>query len=669
MSDTVSSVSEVSKPTEVIVVTGATRCGKTSFTKLVKSFTKQWEVVKYIHQDDYFIDPKEMPKVSLQGAPFVKITYWDDDKCIDWSELLLNVNAALNDTVKPKLVIVEGNMLISCKPLLKLATLVIAISIDKWTCFDRRVSSNDKRQHYMPYMIKMWKSHVARFENIVDDSKTVFVSQRDLTAALNRDFVSASSVVHLVSRDFTWRQFMEELIMDQRYSPHHVPVVVENKNSVYGIELAKKMASKSLFATLVDKVHGMLLGVALGDAAGAPFEFHRGKPVVWSDGKMNVPLVLSGRGGGVRGAPPGAVTDDFQMTFLVLMHLVANNFSYDSKKQIMKYIKWASSHPGGIGTNTRDLFQHALIKDESKTMQKYLDAFQSKHADPDKRSMSNGTLMRASAFAICPDRATAILNSVKDARVSNDNLVNICANAIYVAFAHDLLGNRVVGVAYHIDPLFMLNIETLLMENELFPSLGNETFKRVKEVVYHAIESPHLTAREGVDMSQLVNSKDKKGFVLVALWVAFRYYRKWRNLTASQRTSVGELIRQVVCLGGDCDTNAAIFGGLIGADVGADYLLVCESDNLEVVLNVEYRYSTVKNVDNLTPVALPKYLDKLYDLYAGVASIEQEESEHSTSSTSSKRKQSNDEDDNDDDETEDFDPETVRSEKKAKITK
>lgn len=668
MSAAASSVSEVSKPTEVIVVTGATRCGKTSFTKLVESFTKPGEVVKYIHQDDYFIDPKEMPKVSLQGAPFVKVTYWDDDKCIDWSDLMLNVNAALNDAVKPKLVIVEGNMLISCKPLLKLATLVIAISIDKWTCFDRRVASDSKRQHYMPYMIKMWKSHVERFENIADDAKTVFVSQRDLTVALNREFVSAASVVHLVGRDFTWRQFMEELIVDQRYSPHHVPVVVENKNSVYGIELAKKMASKSAFATLVDKVHGMLLGVALGDAAGAPFEFHHGKTVNWTSGKMDVPLVLSGRGG-VRAAPPGAVTDDFQMTFLVLMHLVANKFDYISKKQIMKYIYWASSRPGGIGLNTRDLLQHAITKDEGKMMQKYLDAFQLKHVDQDKLSMSNGTLMRASAFAICPDRTTAILNAVKDARVTNDNLVNICANAIYVAFAHDLLNNRVVNVASHIDRVFMLNVEILLMENGLFPTLGNKTFERVREVVYHAIESSHLSVSEGADMSQLVHSKDKKGFVLVALWVAFRYYQKWRVPTSGKRTSVGEIIRQVVCLGGDCDTNAAIVGGLLGAYVGADYLLVCESDNLEVVLNVEYRYSTVKNVDNLTPAALPKYLDKLYDLYAGVASIEQEESEHSTSSTSSKRKQSDDDDNDDDDETEDFDPETVRSEKKAKTTK
>ena len=666
---------KVSKETKVFVVTGATRCGKTRFTKLIEGNTKAGEIVKFIHQDDYFIDPKDMPKVSLQGAPYIKVTYWDDDKCIDWAELMLQVNAAIHSSTKPDLLVVEGNMLISCKPLLKLADMVIAISIDKWTCFDRRrvVLKKDKRQHYMAYMIKMWQSHVERFEKINDDMKTVFISQTDLTIAMNREYTSALNVFYTVDKRFTWRKFLDELFRDEKYSPHHIPVVVDNKNSVYGMELATKMASKSTFANLVDHVHGMLLGVALGDASGAWCEFHHQHAVVWKDGKLNIPLVLSGQGG-VRSAPPGAITDDFQMTFLVVKHLIANKFSYDSVKQVNSYIKWASSNPGGIGINTRDLFQHPPIKNEARTMVKYRTAFDSKHADKEKLSMSNGTLMRASAFAICPDRESAIENSMLDAHTSNCNLVNASANAIYVAFVHDLLHN-VVGndVNLHIDPVWMLYVENILIENEYFATYGNEEFKRVKEVVYHAVDSPFYDKKENIgDMSALVNSKDKKGFVLVALWVAFRYYRMWRHSNGPKRLSIGEVLRQVVCLGGDTDTNAAITGGMLGADVGADYLLVCESDNLEVVLNVEYQYSTVKNVDNLTPAALPKYLNKLYDLYSGTESADVEETSTSSTdnSTSTKRKNSNDDDDNDEDEeTEDFDPDEVRKEKKSKQTK
>lgn len=669
----VTTSSKVSNETKVIVVTGATRCGKTRFTRLVESFTKPTETVKFIHQDDFFIDPKEMPKVSLQGAPYIKITYWDDDKCVDWAELMLQVNAAIHSSNKPDLLVVEGNMLISCKPLLKLATKVIVISIDKWTCFDRRVASNDKRQHYMSYMIKMWQSHVARFENVVDDLKTYFVSQNDLTEAMNRQYISAANVVYTVHRQFTWKKFIDELFRDEKYSPHHVPVVVDNKNSVYGMELAAKMATKSTFANLIDKVHGMLLCVALGDASGAWCEFHHGKPVVWKDGKLDIPLVLSGRGG-VRSAPPGAITDDFQMTLLVVKHLIANKFSYDSVKQVHSYIKWASSNPGGIGINTRDMFQHPRIKDEAKTMVKYRTAFDSKHADKEKLSMSNGTLMRASAFAICPDRESAIENSILDAQVSNCNLMNSSANAIYVAFVYDLIHGRVFDdVNRHIDPVWMLYVENIFIENEYFSTYGNKEFKKVKEVVYHAIDSPFYDKKDDIgDMSALVNSKDKKGFVLVALWVAFRYYRKWYNSRASVRISIGETLRQVVCLGGDTDTNAAITGALLGADVGADYLLVCESENLEVVLNVEYQYSTVKNVDNLTPAALPKYLDKLYSLYSGATvNVDNDDSgDQSTSTTTtSKRNRSDDDDNGDDEETEDFDPDEVRKEKKAKQTK
>jgi hypothetical protein len=215
----------------------------------------------------------------------------------------------------------------------------------------------------------------------------------------------------------------------------------------------------------------------------------------------------------------------------------------------------------------------------------------------------------------------------------------------------------------------MLYIEHILMENGDYETYGNKEFRRVREVVYHAIDSPFYNKKENIgDMSALVNSKDKKGFVLVALWVAFRYYRMWRISTSPKRMSIGETLRRVVCLGGDTDTNAAIAGALLGADAGASYLLVCEADNVEVILNVEYQYSTVKNVDNLTPASLPKYLNKLYDLYGGTASttnIEENSTSSSDNSTSSKRKNS---DDDDDDETEEFDPDEVRKEKKAKQT-
>lgn len=612
-----SSIAEVSQPTKVIVVTGATRAGKSTLAKLFETFAAANEKVSVVHQDRFFRDPKEMPKVSLQGAPYVKISYWDDDSCVDWAELMLTVNAAINNESPPTYLVVEGNMLISCRPLMALATTVIVISVDKWVCFDRRVESEDSRQHYLPYMIRMWQSHQKRFENVQQNNNTIFLRQTTLLALQHHKFSCVSElIIAMQLRSASREEFLYVLHREDQYSPEHKAIDVGDNSSVYGVELAAKLIVDSVAANDIDKIHGMLLGVALGDAGGAWCEFHRGKPVVWSGGKLDIPLVMSGRAG-IRAAPPGAVTDDFQMTFLVVKHLIKNRFKFVPKEQAAAYIDWASKCPGGIGINTRDLFQHPRIKDTNKTYQKYLTAHKFKHQDPNSLSMSNGTLMRASAFAVCPERDDAILNSVADARLSNDNLVNISANAIYVRFVYDLVRNLVTNdVKKYVDPAFMHAVERVLHDAKVVSQYNDPSFIKVKQVVYHAINSAFYdTSVGGGDMSSLVNSADKKGFVLVALWVAFRYYAQWSLLRGSERIPIRETIRRVVILGGDTDTNAAITGALLGAAVGAGYLRLSEEFNVKTVLNVEYRYSTIKNIDNLTPAALPPYLEKLFDLY------------------------------------------------------
>ena len=108
---------------------------------------------------------------------------------------------------------------------------------------------------------------------------------------------------------------------------------------------------------------------------------------------------------------------------------------------------------------------------------------------------------------------------------------------------------------------------------------------KVKQVVYHAINSAFYdTSVGGGDMSSLVNSADKKGFVLVALWVAFRYYAQWSLLRGSERIPIRQTIRRVVVLGGDTDTNAAITGALLGAAVGSRRWLLSETLQLQNML-------------------------------------------------------------------------------------
>lgn len=639
----------------VLVVTGATRSGKTSIANYVAS-KFSGERVLVISQDDDFKKPSNMPKVSLQGAPYIKVAFWDKDECVDWDNLQARVNGALHrtDADAPTLIVIEGHMLLTRKFFYDIATHIICISVDKWKCFERRVNAGGKRQCYLPYMIEMWKEHQRRFGAVLngDLSKIRFVDTARLFALDSvRDM---DSLLALGTTDPT--EFARVLLEDAPYPRGYVPFDRDSLKS-------SNFAADVKFA---DSALGMLFGNALGDAAGAPFEFHRGKQVNWN-GNMTVPLVMSGRGG-VRAAAPGAITDDFQMTLLALKCLIKNNMRFVGRDHAMAYVKWASSNPGGIGINTRALFQHAKIGDQERTYKKYLDAFAARHADKSNLSRSNGTLMRASAFAVIPSIDEAIAAAVGDCALSNDNVTSKLANAVYVCVLHRFLHRSTERPSMPtIDGDFLRSMrETLkLSSDDTDASLGE--LKTVDQTMLHAVESPQYDADLGDgDMFEIVNSQDKKGFVLAALWVAFRSLK--RNIDLNE--SIGDTLRRVVNFGGDTDTNAAITGALLGAYHGFDKLKFTEAANFTVLMNVQYDYCTIKNVDNLTPRQLPTVFQTLFQkLYSSTSTnttLDLESPSISSSSSTSKRSLSNDDDGDDDDETEDFDVESVRKEKRMK---
>lgn len=647
------------KSPTVLVITGATRCGKTSVAKLL-SANSPGERVLVIEQDKFFKESSAMKKVSLQGAPFVNVTFWDHDDCVDWAELQMRVNAEIcrTDPAAPTFIIIEGNMLLTQKFIYSVATHIVCVSIDKWTCFDRRSEPGSKRQCYLPYMLEMWKEHVRRFTPVVNSTheKVRFVDTKAVAQLKGENyFVNLLSICSADPEEF------QRSLEDPLYPPNYTPIPATSIDpSAFGVD--EKFADSAL---------GMLFGNALGDASGAPFEFHRNlKKVSW-DGRFTVPLVMSGRYG-VRAAAPGAITDDFQMTLLALKSLVKNNLKFVPADAAKSYIKWASEHPGGIGVNTRALFQHPPLKDQDRTYQKYLKVHRERHSDKSALSQSNGTLMRASAFAVLPDIGDAVAACVKDCAISNDNITSKLASVIYVAYLYRLLHQKETTTLSSIDDEFLGSMKHSLfnLEHRNDHAVPVLEFEPVAQVVLHAIESPLYKESNGNgDMSKLVNDKDKKGFVLAALWVAFRYLK--RNI--ERKETFGETIRQVVCLGGDTDTNAAITGALLGAFHGLNKLRVSELFNLHVLLNVQYDYCTIKNIDNLTPHELPSIFKKLcHKLNPSsappVLDLESPSNSTSSTSTSNNKKRNNRNSDDDDDGTEEFDPETVQKEKSLKTS-
>src|SRR5919206_4421230 len=100
------------------------------------------------------------------------------------------------------------------------------------------------------------------------------------------------------------------------------------------------------------RVAGALVGSAVGDALGAPFEF--GPPGAFS---ARFPTPARGArtemcGGGVCDREPGEFTDDTQMALLVATSLVERD-GLDEADLFARFLRWAEAGPPDIGSQTR----------------------------------------------------------------------------------------------------------------------------------------------------------------------------------------------------------------------------------------------------------------------------------------------------------------------------
>src|SRR4051794_30802822 len=107
------------------------------------------------------------------------------------------------------------------------------------------------------------------------------------------------------------------------------------------------------------RVAGALVGSAVGDALGAPFEF--GPPSRFS---ARFPFPARGSktemcGGGSLGWEPGEFTDDTQMALLVATSLVELG-GLDEADVFERFDRWAAAGPPDIGNQTRAVLGSGL---------------------------------------------------------------------------------------------------------------------------------------------------------------------------------------------------------------------------------------------------------------------------------------------------------------------
>lgn len=270
------------------------------------------------------------------------------------------------------------------------------------------------------------------------------------------------------------------------------------------------------------RVAGALVGSAVGDALGAPFEF--GPPGQFS---ARFPVPARGAktemcGGGSLGWAPGEFTDDTQMALLVASSLIEHDGLHEADL-FGRFRTWVEAGPPDVGNQTRAVLGSGRPWDVAAA----------EHFQRAGHAAGNGSLMRTTPAAIFFARQGRDTTMYTARRVSALTHGDPSAGEGCAIF-HELMRAALDGD----DPLAAVPGALDLV--------AEEHRERWSTVLAPEWAPSDATESNGAVWPTLAQ----------AVW-ALRHGRDF-----------AEVLRLVIDLGGDTDTVAAVAGGLAGAVFG-----------------------------------------------------------------------------------------------------
>ncbi|MER7195922.1 ADP-ribosylglycohydrolase family protein [Streptomyces flaveolus] len=265
---------------------------------------------------------------------------------------------------------------------------------------------------------------------------------------------------------------------------------------------------------------GAVVGAAVGDALGGPFEFG-------PEGAFSARFPVPGAGGemcGGGGWDPGEATDDTQMAVVVAQSLLEQN-GLDLPDVFARFTRWAAAEPKDIGLQTEDVLTNGMPWDLAAAT----------HFQVNQRAAGNGSLMRASTSAVYFARAGREATMDAARRIA--------------ALTH---GDR---AAWEGTAIFHELIRLILEDTDPLTALP-DTLAAVHpdhRGRYATVLAPDWHPDQATEFN---------GAVWPCLGSAV-----WALRTT---TSFEDAIRAAIDLGGDTDTVAAVTGSLAGAHYGLD---------------------------------------------------------------------------------------------------
>lgn len=257
-----------------------------------------------------------------------------------------------------------------------------------------------------------------------------------------------------------------------------------------------------------NSVLGSIVGLAVGDALGAPNEF---KPSVDADD-----YIYDMVGGGAHGMPAGGTTDDTALAMLLAESLIANGGKFDAVLAAEYMVRWLEGEwsPKGncfdIGATTRMAFSYFLRNGVPV-------------GETDEYSSGNGGIMRNAPVAVLHWQ-----------NIGKAELVSVRQSAITHASPDCLMSAAKIGK---------------VVASLIAADVGDR-----KKCLFELLPVRELG---GVDVHDVFRTG---GYVLDTMKIA-----SWG--LANFSTFEDGLVA-IINLGGDSDTNGAVYGQIAGALYG-----------------------------------------------------------------------------------------------------
>jgi len=257
---------------------------------------------------------------------------------------------------------------------------------------------------------------------------------------------------------------------------------------------------------LISRARGAFLGLAVGDALGAPAEFMTRGEIADKYGVLKEMV-----GGGWLRLKPGQVTDDTQMS-LCLARAVVDHGGWSLTAIADNLVEWLKSKPIDVGDTCRRGIRNYLLKGTIET-------------PPNEWDGGNGAAMRMLPASICTVGDTELMERcvLQQAHIThNQALSDAACVALGKLQQMALTGKSMNQLRREVDQLIAA-----------FPNFTYDPYKGMAT-----------------------------GYVVDTMQTVFHCFFKSRSFEAC----VVETVNQ----GGDADTTAAIAGSLAGAYYGED---------------------------------------------------------------------------------------------------